>query len=107
MPPSNKNFKRELWSQVNRGTPCPVCSRKRYCALSPNGDRVRCRFMAVGCYREEKDKNGETYYLHKVDGCQGIPPEPTPTTRCGTPELLVRVYTRLIDLLTLSNPHRE
>ncbi len=104
-PPGNRG----LWSEVRSGYPCPVCRRQKWCRLSPDGTRAACRFVQPGAYRTKTDRNGREFYLHRLGGEPVAAPLPVPS--CGLPRaegaVLHRVYTRLLDCLTLMAGHRR
>jgi hypothetical protein len=51
---------RERWRRVNRGSPCPVCGKRDWCAVSADG-------AAVLCQRVQSDRRrGDAGWLHRI-----------------------------------------
>ncbi len=90
--------------------PCPVCEKAGWCRGSPDGAIVACRRVRSKKVKQYSD--GSEAWLHYID-------EPDPSKRGGdadarpkplTPEaadLRDRVYTALLELLALSDLHRD
>src|SRR5262245_47164514 len=98
----------EHWPEVRFGSPCPVCNRNSWCAVSPDGMKVRCRRQPIGAYREGKDRNGAPYYMHAL-GTAVTPPPPLPASTVELADLGTRhrVNRRILQCLLLSERHRR
>src|SRR5262245_61820475 len=66
------------WRRVTRSHPCPVCGRPDWCSLSADGTVARCMRVAEGACRTGTQRDGATYYLHRLGGAAAAPPPPLP-----------------------------
>ena len=102
--------------------PCPVCGRRGWCRISPDGSAVACRRQEYGALRTITYRDGSQSWLHRIgDGSQSwlhrigdgsssafvapVPPRP------GIPRAadadLDRVYRALLSRLRLVTLHRQ
>lgn len=100
---------KSVWPEVTHGQPCPVCGREKWCRVSPEGDLVACRKVELGAIRNKTDRSGVPFYLHRVGPDRATPREPLPRQEQdrASPELLARIYQRLLECLTLNARHRR
>jgi hypothetical protein len=65
----------------------------------------------AGAWQTKTSKDGQTYYLHKLDGTArpdvAPPCPPGPDAARAAPDLAHRAYSALLSRLTLSKAHRE
>src|SRR5687768_16168243 len=102
------------WVRVTPKRPCPVCGRQRYCSVLSDGTVVNCTKMGGPDARQKTNRNGDTYWVHRVGGpppssqpnLAGRPP-PHPAPKRIDPSVLHRVYSALLGLLYVSAPHLE
>jgi len=90
--------------RVSRKRPCSVCEKPDFCGYSQDGTISIC--MRV---RSDKaSKNGG--WVHRADSMMSALPTPSPvvtTSPIAPPDKLDSVYSRLLNLLTLSALHRS
>lgn len=95
-------LERNYWRNATRQNPCQICGSPRWCSVSIDGAVVSCRWDDSG--RHKVDKNGDPYYVHRLDGSwpidSEIPPMPEEAERAEI-EILDKVYTALLERLTL------
>lgn len=98
------------FNRVSHQTPCPICQRDRNCEISDDLEWVRCRRVDRGATSTLGNGAGWLHYLGNRS------PQEAPT-RCqepvktevdiASPDVLDRVYRRLLDLLDLSPGHLQ
>ncbi len=120
MSDGNVYFKgKHTWKEVSAKNPCPACKNSSWCRVSDDGTLCACRRSDVGG-EHRTDKNGESYYLHRLIATAWGEkwPEPQysladcPKDDEGNPiaadaEHLTRVYRRLLQCLPLYRQHAE
>jgi hypothetical protein len=112
---SNSGFK-----NVSRQNPCPICGKTDWCSISKDGVWCCCRRVDTGEGLHKIDAAGVDYWLYRLDGrpFQHQEPDNPETFRPvlssddseperADPDTLHRVYTALLDELTLCENHRE
>ena len=100
------------WHTVSRHTPCPICGKPDWCAVSADGAWALCRRVGTGDGLHKRDKGGADYWLYRRDGgsLQHRPAIDLPTTStpaCADTDTLGRVYRTLLDALSLAPSHRQ
>lgn len=101
---------RKQWQRVTRSHPCPICGKPDWCAVSADGRLARCQRVEQGAFKTGTDKNGQIYYLHRLNGEQRTPiemPTANGAARHADTEILHRVYDALLGGLALSATHRD
>lgn len=97
------------WASVSKKSPCPVCGKASWCQVAAGGAVVMCREQRDGAFKVKRDRNGATYYLHRIAGT--IPPPssypPPPRTRAADPHTIHEVYSALLARLSLSPGDRQ
>jgi len=98
---------KERWREI-RGS-CPVCGRKGWCRISPDGAFVSCRRQEYGAARTVNYRDGSQAFLHRLDGYTPPPPvsPPIPDTPRADDADLDKVYRAILERLTLACRHRE
>jgi putative DNA primase/helicase len=105
----------DKYTQFTPRDPCPVCDGRSWCARSDDGSVLLCRRKGGPGALERRDKKGAPYFVYFVgaspasdgDGEGPGPEHSGPVPPAAPVEVLDEVYRRLLDLLTLSEPHRE
>ncbi|HEY7329310.1 MAG TPA: DUF3854 domain-containing protein [Gemmataceae bacterium] len=106
------NGRPRQWQRVSRKNPCPICHKPDWCAVSVDGQLVRCQRVEQGAIKTGSDKNGEAFYLHRLgDGrCLAVevPYQSTGTkaNRADT-DALHSVYDATLFRLVLNTAHRD
>ena len=100
------------WTRVSAHNPCPICKRTNWCTVATDGTAARCMHIEAGSHKTKSDKNGGTYFLHRLDGSARAAPAPEPRppgpgTKRAEADQLHRAYSALLARLTLSRAHRE
>jgi hypothetical protein len=104
------------WQTASPELPCCGCGKTDWCGISPDGKVAACRRVGEGAFREKKDKNGATYYLHRNPGAvrpsKGLKPQPrqpraAKATALADEDTRHKVYTALLNHLTLSAAHKD
>ncbi|HTU19242.1 MAG TPA: DUF927 domain-containing protein [Gemmataceae bacterium] len=99
------------WVRVKSGTPCPVCKKTDWCAVTADGQLARCQRVEQGAFRIDTDVNGTPYYLHRLtDAARPAVVLPLPSrsdTKRADPDTLHLVYEAFLAQLVLSKSHRE
>jgi P4 family phage/plasmid primase-like protien len=106
---------------VSKDRPCPICGKPDWCSVSEGGNFACCRRENKGG-TEKADKNGDTYYLHRLgtangngkannrshhaNGTQG-PSQDKPAVEPAPAEITHQVYSKLLDRLGLIGTHRR
>ncbi|HEY7155026.1 MAG TPA: DUF3854 domain-containing protein [Gemmataceae bacterium] len=108
----NSNRAKNKYTRVSRDHPCPICHKPDWCAVSADGQLARCQRVEQGAFKTGTDKNGETYYLHRLgDGPRpavevSCPPSGIEAKRADA-DALHRVYDALLAALMLKQSHRD
>ena len=101
------------WRDVTKKNPCPICGKPDWC--STNGIFVCCR-RGDGGGIERQDKSGGTYWLYRVDSggidyspkeAEFLEPPPSKDSNRASPDILHKVYSNFLDMLSLSEAHKE
>jgi hypothetical protein len=108
------NNHRRSWREVNAASPCPACKHGSWCRVTDDGALCACRRGGDGTGIKKGDKNGEDYWLVRLNGTgngeQWEEPRFHHADRNGErapPEILDQVYRKLIEQLPLSMAHRN
>lgn len=109
------------WRTVTTNTPCPICTRTDWCAISHDQSATICRRVDAGG-EHRVDRSGVDYWLHRTNNnstangngtshhhdTTTIPYDPgTPQVGLADPDTLHHAYTTLLDQLTLTDTHRN
>jgi hypothetical protein len=101
------------WRDVTKRYPCPVCGKPDWC--STNGIFICCR-RGDGGGVEKQDKSGGTYWLYRVDSgtidysskeTELLEPPPSKDSKRTNPDVLHKVYSNFLNMLSLSEAHKE
>ena len=98
------------WRAASQESPCPVCSKPDWCAVSDDNVWVICRREDGDAGEHKVDTSGVDYWLHKLKEqpvesvAQASSPE---VPERADPETLYRVYDALLDELSLIHTHRQ
>lgn len=109
MSASNGSFNgRRKFRNVTVSNPCPSCGKPDWCCLSDDGDICVCRRQGDPS-QQKTDKNGETYYLHRLRPASS-PSEPQYSLadgggRLADPQIRHDIYNGLLQCLDLSAQH--
>lgn len=99
------------WQGVSKKSPCPICKSDDWCCVSADGAIVQCMRSEAGSFRTKTDKNGTSFYLHRLTASSPaatkLLPRSPATPKRGDPDLLHEVYGALLGLLHLSDQHRS
>jgi hypothetical protein len=101
------------WRRCTAGEPCPICAHPDYCSISADGAIAKCMRRAEGAFKTKSDKNGQEYYLHRLNGASPTetPAPPLPPSVSGgqraDADTLNTVYSVLLAALQLSDAHRD
>ena len=100
------------WRRVSRNNPCPVCKHADWCSVTADGALAKCMRVEAGSFKSRADKNGQTYYLHRLAGeapSGSAPPPRAPGPEAPRPgaDQLHRAYSALLARLPLLPRHRE
>ena len=97
-----------MWANVTYTNPCPVCQKNNWCSISDDNNTVICR--RVPSEKQKLDKNGSTYYIHHIGNKKSdkipIMYQRNKAVNHDTNKIQ-KVYGEMIELLSLSNEHRE
>ena len=55
------------WRRVTHRCPCPVCGKDNWCAVSDDGNVVKCMRVHLGSFTEKEDTGGMAYYHNMKD----------------------------------------
>ena len=104
--------RRSNWRCVTRAHPCPICKSPGWCSITADGGLAKCMKVEAGSFKTKADKNGQPYYLHRLDGAarpETAPPPrpPNPGVKPADADHLHRAYSALLAGLQLSKAHRE
>lgn len=101
----------QVWREVSRASPCPICGKPDWCSISSDGQWVVCRRVDSGAGHHRIDKSGADYWLYRLGAGLAVlpsPPEPPDGAADRADDaVLHRVYTDLLLLLALSPQHRD
>jgi hypothetical protein len=101
------------WIRVNKDSPCPICGKADWCAVTEDGTLVRCQRVEQGAFKTGTDKAGTIYYLHRLNSDGPRPAAEMPPRVSGAedrradPDALHAAYDALLGQLVLSHAHRE
>lgn len=99
------------WREVTKAEPCPICGRPDWCSRSIDGAWVVCRRVNNGDGLHRVDRSGADYWLYRLGG--GVVSEPSteilesPGPERADDATLYKVYTSLLQALSLSPEHRD
>jgi hypothetical protein len=96
------------WIRATPRRRCPVCGGDSWCSLARNGTVAMCMRVAAG--REHRNRIGESYWIHSLDGSstfEAPPALPSETReRCSDDEC-DRFYRLLLAKLRLDDNDRK
>lgn len=101
---------RSDWRDVSPRHRCQVCGADSWCQVHRTEPVVLCKRTASD--REKQNAQGETFWVHRLDGATWSGPEPEPLTDAelnparAAPDVLDQVYRHLLAQLVLSDAHR-
>lgn len=97
--------------QVGANSRCRICGKDSWCSVTEDGSLVVCRRVATGAIRAGLDKNGASYYVHRLGKNAHTPfrkpPKAVVEISLADIDGLHRVYSELLALLPLSDVHRK
>ena len=97
---------------VNRTTPCLICEKPDWCKISEDGQWLICRRIDAGG-RLKIDSSGGEYWVYSTDAeidLKSVILPQTPDVEDkprADDDTLNQVYSSVLDMLTLSDNHRE
>jgi hypothetical protein len=105
------------WINVSDEHPCQICNKPDWCRVSNDGRVVICRRKNNGNGKEKQDKIGGSYWVYRLESSRSASPtdsrdslgfckQEQASIPCAEPETLHRVYTCLLNELSLTNEHR-
>lgn len=102
------------WQTATQASPCPVCGRGDWCAVSKDRSAAICRRVDTGG-SHKTDRAGVDYWLHRLtDDRPDLPAVDSsafsdnggPAVGLAAPDDLDRAYTALLALLELEDRHQ-
>jgi hypothetical protein len=107
-------YSRHCWREVNASNPCPACNHTSWCRVTKDGIFCACRRGGNGTGTLKKDKNGEDYWLHRLNDSRNGEKWAAPrfSLADGKGELAVidirhQVYTRFLKHMPLTSVHKQ
>lgn len=106
------------FKNVTRQNPCPICGKTDWCSISEDGTWCCCRRVDTGEGRHKVDAAGADFWLYRLDGRPFQHTDTVTETQESVltgdrqperadPDTLHKVYTVLLDNLTLRTNHRD
>jgi hypothetical protein len=104
------------WHEASAKNPCPICGGKQWCRYSEDMTIACCRKQEShptwGRGRQKSDKNGDTYFVYQLKPKSTDEQWDAPRYsladgggRLADADTLHRVYTALLDALSLTSDH--
>ncbi len=96
------------WVEVTAKNPCPICGHDHWCRVSRDGGTAVCRRVEGG--QHKVDRAGQDCWVYRLrDGPPETPDEPPPQgePECADAATRHAAYSALLDLLDLSQAHRD
>jgi P4 family phage/plasmid primase-like protien len=104
---------RRRWREVTPANPCPACKHGSWCRVTDDGALCACRRGGDGIGSKKTDKNGEDYWLCRLNGSSSgekwaVPRFSVADGKGELADIDIRhqVYTRFLNRLPLSSTHK-